>query len=651
MISRMKNNLSVLLADEMGLGKTVQTIAVIGHLLYVEKLAGPFLLIVPQSTMDNWYSEFAKWLPLANVVLYHGDPQSREIIKQEELKVVKSRPMSRIAYSNFIHPRSRLSVLTPAQLKAIITNRLRYRADVVIATPSIFQWPNDLQELRSISWYLITVDEAHQLKNSQSKRFKELCSFRARYRLLLSGTPLHNNLDELWSLLHFMNPTLYPSLSLFKPRFSEIENTASTGELKQQQLQELQRCLSPIVLRRVKRDVLKSLPKKIEWILRVELSPIQQKFCQDVILHNYESLSKNTGGSKITLQNICVELKKICNHPFLLSYHKPREQYNHDIVWSSGKMGLLHKLLKRLKEKNHRVLIFSQMVRMINILSKYLTLNGYKHQRLDGTMRRDVRKKAMDRFNAPDSDDFCFLLSTKAGGLGINLTSADTVIIYDSDWNPQNDLQAEARAHRIGQKKTVQIYRLITKNSIEEEILERAKSKMVLDALVVQGLNVSNTLTMNQSKSVGFSREELGKILKFGATKLWSKNKTSENNLDVDLDAILKEAEQSKEDDMSVQLLNSYSNITDFNYEAPAKAQDSDKIKWTEVVPLEERLKYKQAQKKTGKKKRSKLLGFDLYLSDEENENDSTTQTAVVSRKKRRATTKSVSPEVEETPY
>ncbi|ETW32795.1 hypothetical protein PFTANZ_06485, partial [Plasmodium falciparum Tanzania (2000708)] len=316
-----------------------------------------------------------------------------------------------------------------------------------------------------------------------------------------------------------------------------------------------------VILRRVKKDVEKSLPNKVERILRVELSPIQIEYYKNILTKNYEQLAKASGGAKNSLQNICMELKKVCNHPFLCAEPLDKDEYKERLVYSSGKICLLEKLLIRLKERGNRVLIFSQMVKMLNILSEYLTLRGFKHQRLDGTMTKEMRKKAMNHFNSKNSDDFVFLLSTKAGGLGINLTSADTVIIYDSDWNPQNDLQAGARAHRIGQTKTVQIYRLVTKDSIEQTILERAKVKMVLDTLVVQGLNKKQNDNVNYvggetgGSSNGFTREELSKILKFGAQKLWEKNsskyspqkldedKNAIKGVDVDLDKILEEAE------------------------------------------------------------------------------------------------------------
>ncbi|KAK2194995.1 bifunctional Helicase superfamily 1-2 [Babesia duncani] len=623
MVNRMKRGLSVLLADEMGLGKTVQTISLVGHFMYKEFLIGPYLVIVPQSTIDNWMREFETWLPQANVVCYYGNATARDIIRYRELS----------------------RVYVPGKGE-------RYKCDVCITTPSIINSAVDLDFLRRISWQLMVVDEAHQLKNRNSKRFVEMMQFMADYKLLLSGTPLHNNLEELWTLLHFINPQIYTYYEEFRRRYSEIENPVAIGETKQRQLLTLQQELHEVVLRRVKRDVEKSLPNKVERILRVELSPMQIEWYKNILTRNYDQLAKNSGGSRSSLQNICMELKKVCNHPFLCYEPEDRQQWLQGLVYGSGKICLLEKLLLRLKERGHRVLIFSQMVRMLNIISEYLTLKGFKHQRLDGTMGKELRKKAMDHFNDPQSDDFCFLLSTKAGGLGINLTTADTVIIYDSDWNPQNDLQAEARAHRIGQTKTVQIYRLVTKDSIEQTILERAKTKMVLDALVIQGLNKKSegVVLQDDSGKGGFSREELAKILKFGASKLWARSSSGEggesseggpdvNSLDIDLDKVLEEAEVTTtgvaEDGLATDLLNSYTNITEFRYEPPEEqsgdaAAESNKDFWEATIPLEERLKLKKKKEeelmvlgpRRTRAKESGAMEAEDFSGDEDDEGD-----------------------------
>jgi chromodomain-helicase-DNA-binding protein 1 len=225
------------------------------------------------------------------------------------------------------------------------------------------------------------------------------------------------------------------------------------------------------------------------------------------------------------------------------------------LIKGSGKLILLDKLLRRLRETGHRVLIFSQMVRMLDILAEYLQMRRFPFQRLDGSIKGEIRRQALDHFNKEDSEDFCFLLSTRAGGLGINLATADTVIIYDSDWNPQNDLQAQARAHRIGQKNQVNIYRLVTKNSIEEDIIERAKQKMVLDHLVIQRMDTTGRTVLDKNdpgNSTPFSKEELNSILKFGAEELFKEKDDNEKDesqiLQIDdIDEILKRAETREE--------------------------------------------------------------------------------------------------------
>lgn len=229
------------------------------------------------------------------------------------------------------------------------------------------------------------------------------------------------------------------------------------------------------------------------------------------------------------------------------------------MIKGSGKLLLLDKLLRRLKETGHRVLIFSQMVRMLDILAEYLQYRRFPFQRLDGSIKGEVRRQALDHFNREDSEDFCFLLSTRAGGLGINLSTADTVIIYDSDWNPQNDLQAQARAHRIGQKNQVNIYRLVSKNSIEEDIVERAKQKMVLDHLVIQRMDTTGRTVLNKTSnsSMPYSKEEINSILKFGAEELFKEKEAASGAVEkedereelqaYDIDEILKRAETREE--------------------------------------------------------------------------------------------------------
>lgn len=351
--------------------------------------------------------------------------------------------------------------------------------------------------------------------------------------------------------------------------------------------------LEPYILRRVKKDVEKSLPAKVEQILRVEMTTIQRQYYKWILTKNFEALLKGRKGSTSSFLNIVIELKKCCNHAMLikpLDDDKPptQDEILKEMLKGSGKLVLLDKLLVRLKETGHRVLIFSQMVRMLDILAEYLTKRHFSFQRLDGSIKGEIRKQALDHFNAEGSQDFCFLLSTRAGGLGINLATADTVIIFDSDWNPQNDLQAQARAHRIGQKNQVNIYRLVTARSVEEEIVERAKQKMVLDHLVIQrmdttGRTVLDKNSTNVNGANPFSKEELSAILKFGAEELFKDEEEGDEELKCDIDEILRRAETRDEVPSMVgdELLSSFK-VASFTFDEDKVAITSPKVKTAE---------------------------------------------------------------------
>jgi superfamily II DNA/RNA helicase len=319
-----------------------------------------------------------------------------------------------------------------------------------------------------------------------------------------------------------------------------------------------------------------------------------------------------------------MELKKCSNHAYLIrrdddsqsSYLEvsrspsfSTKNHGHQklfpcfksLIKGSGKLILLDKLLRRLRETGHRVLIFSQMVRMLDILAEYLQMRRFPFQRLDGSIKGEIRRQALDHFNKEDSEDFCFLLSTRAGGLGINLATADTVIIYDSDWNPQNDLQAQARAHRIGQKNQVNIYRLVTKNSIEEDIIERAKQKMVLDHLVIQRMDTTGRTILdknNPANSTPFSKEELNSILKFSAEELFKEKDDEKDEAQIlqidDIDEILKRAEtredtthtSANEELLSQFKVANFSTMEDdFVPMTSTHAQQSTEKSWEDIIP------------------------------------------------------------------
>lgn len=298
---------------------------------------------------------------------------------------------------------------------------------------------------------------------------------------------------------------------------------------KEDQVKKLHDLLGPHLLRRLKADVLKGIPAKSEFIVRVDLAPMQKKYYKYILTRNFEALNAKGSGHQVSLVNIMMDLKKCCNHPYLFSaacVEAPKLANGlyeiTALTKACGKLILLQKMLRKLYEQGHRVLIFSQMTKMLDILEDFLDGEGYKYERIDGSITGSLRQEAIDRFNAPNAQQFCFLLSTRAGGLGINLATADTVIIYDSDWNPHNDIQAFSRAHRIGQSNKVMIYRFVTRASVEERITQVAKKKMMLTHLVVRpGMG---------GRSAAMSKQELDDILRFGTEELFKDEEGAEDS-------------------------------------------------------------------------------------------------------------------------
>ncbi|EFJ21556.1 hypothetical protein SELMODRAFT_176282 [Selaginella moellendorffii] len=479
MLSLYNNNLNGILADEMGLGKTIQTIALFAYLIENKGLNGPHIIVAPKAVLPNWAHEFSTWVPSVSVVMYDGRAEDRRILREQHAG--------------------------EGSFNVLITHY-----DLIM---------RDKQFLKKIRWHYMVVDEGHRLKNHDCMLARTLSAgYHIRRRLLLTGTPIQNSLQELWSLLNFILPAIFNSSGNFEEWFNApFADRAEVSLTEEEQLliiRRLHQVLRPFLLRRKKSEVEKFLPTKTQVMLKCDLSAWQKLYYQQMIESRRVGLLTGSGKKQVGLQNTVMQLRKCCNHPYLFlnKDYEPRDR--DEIIRASGKFELLDRLLPKLQKTGHRVLLFSQMTRLMDLLEMYLTTRGFTYLRLDGTTKTEDRGKKLQMFNAEDSPYFMFLLSTRAGGLGLNLQTADTVIIFDSDWNPQMDQQAEDRAHRIGQKKEVHVFVLVSVGSIEEEILERAKSKMGIDAKVIQA-GLFNTTSTPQER-----RELLEEIMRKGTSNL-----------------------------------------------------------------------------------------------------------------------------------
>ncbi|KAF5977617.1 SNF2-like proliferation-associated protein-like protein [Fusarium bulbicola] len=628
--------MSGILADEMGLGKTVQTIALIALLREQENYLGPHLIVAPLSTLSNWEDEFTKWTPSIPVIMYHGNKDDREkIFRTKMLKHLKAgRPT--------------------AKFPVVCTSY-----EMVL---------RDQHNLSKINWEFIIIDEGHRMKNADAKLFQQLRQFSSATRLLITGTPLQNNLKELWSLLHFLLPNIFTDWEAFESwfDFSDLEDEQGTEEFiadqkKQELVKKIHLILQPMLLRRIKQDVAAYLPKKREYVLFAPMTKEQtdlynvltnkkvdtRQYLEDKVhekIYGTESTEANAKSSRSSsvaapktmtipvresprkkqvepeepaanafsfmmakrgcgrplkkpkleeapvtpksggkrkgapaslepepksakstrqstpvstrgrprktrtykdagsdeekmsddefeaklanemvsddedlsdqvsmtpeerqraeafelakkqigqkkLGNPLAQLRLVCNsphnfyNPWIASTDLPVDD---SIVTASGKMLLLDRLLPRLFQDDHKVLIFSQFTTQLDILEDYCReLRGWKVCRIDGSVAQKSRRTQIADFNS-DPEYKIFLLSTRAGGQGINLASADTVILFDSDFNPQQDLQAQDRCHRIGQTRPVVVFRLATKDTVEERLLNSADAKRRLEKLVIK---------------------------------------------------------------------------------------------------------------------------------------------------------------------
>jgi ATP-dependent DNA helicase len=596
MLSLYENGINGILADEMGLGKTIQTIAMLAH-LWENKSYGPFLIAAPLSTTSNWVAEFEKWTPSLPVMLYHGDKKERERLRKTRLR-----------------------------------NPGTDQFPIMVTSYEICM--NDRKYLTSFGWQFIIIDEGHRIKNLDCRLIRELQQFQSANRLLITGTPLQNNLTELWSLLHFLLPTVFDKLSTFESwfDFSGLKDKDSYEQLLSEERQQylvksLHAVLKPFLLRRVKTDVESLMPKKREYVLYAPLTAMQRELYQAILdgtsrsyleekaverlsvglnsgaatplsirsnngsrkrkalsgastpnksaktsragtpasiasnrsrarpKRNYEevsdseyfdnldkeatpetqpeSLDSDAEDDKIRaatfeiakrqlmqkkLGNPIMQLRLCCNspynffNPFLKAETSAGETFasetapDESLISTSGKMLLLDTLLPALIHRGHKVLIFSQFTTTLDLLGHYLDLRAWDYARIDGSVAQSDRQDQILAFNKKDANNATnvFILSTRAGGQGINLAAADTVILFDSDWNPQQDLQAMDRAHRIGQTRNVIVYRFATRNTVEQQLLESAEGKRRLEKLVIRKGGVRN----ERGKARGIEKEQ-----------------------------------------------------------------------------------------------------------------------------------------------
>ncbi|KAH8670893.1 PHD/FYVE-zinc-finger like domain-containing protein [Xylariales sp. PMI_506] len=491
---------NVILADEMGLGKTVQVVALITTLVQDSPRCWPFLIVVPSSTCPNWRRELKRWAPDLRVVTYYGGKGAQDLAYRHEL--------------------------FPDGVKAGM------KAHIVIAS---YESALDIKStFRSVKWTGLIVDEGQRLKNDSSLLYLALREMDIPFRLLLTGTPLQNNKRELFNLLQFVDSSL-----------DAAELDARYEELSKENIRELHKLIRPYFLRRTKAQVLKFLPPMAQIIVPVTMTFLQEKLSKSIIAKNPElikaivSKGKIKAGERKGLNNILMELRRCLCHPFLFSESvedrtiTDHSKMHQNLVEASGKLMLLSIMLPQLKQRGHRVLIFSQFLLSLTIIEDFLTGLGFQHARIDGQLSALEKQKRIDAFNAPDSPLFAMLLSTRAGGVGINLATADTVIIYDPDFNPHQDIQALSRAHRIGQKDKVLCFQLMTKDTVEEKIMQIGRKKMALDHALIE--------SMESSEDTG---DDLESILKHGAGALF--NDDVRNRITYDEESVAKLLDRSQ---------------------------------------------------------------------------------------------------------
>ncbi|CDM37002.1 hypothetical protein CBS147339_2322 [Penicillium roqueforti] len=533
---------NAILADDMGLGKTIQVITLFAAL--IDKLdCFPFLVVVPNATVPNWRREIKSWSPHIRVVTYYGSAFAREMARDHEM----------------------------------FDENGTLCCHVVIASYESMADDGAKRVLSSINWAGLVVDEGQRLKNDKTQLYERLRRMKFGFKLLLTGTPLQNNIRELFNLVQFIDPTY---------NAEELE-AKYAGALDREAIRELHDMIRPCLLRRTKAEVLPFLPPMVQIIIPVSMSVVQKKLYKSILQKNPQLLKaickKQVGqlkkAERHNLNNILMQLRKCLCHPFI--YNRDIEEQTLDsqlshrrLVEASGKLTLLNLMLPRLRERGHRVLIFSQFLENLDIVEDFLTGLGLQYCRLDGNLSSREKQQQIDQFNAPKSQFFAFLLSTRSGGVGINLATADTVIIMDPDFNPKQDMQALSRAHRIGQKNTVLVFHLVVRASVEEKIMQKGKTKMALDHVLIDRIEADE------------DKEDLESILKHGAEALFNDDDSADITYDVDsIDKLLDRSQAEQVKKIASEGSSDQNEQTQFNF---ARVWQKDRGSLEEVTETED---------------------------------------------------------------
>ncbi|KAI9497024.1 SNF2 family N-terminal domain-containing protein [Zychaea mexicana] len=583
-----------IIGDEMGLGKTVQIIAFLSG-LYYSKILGPgkaSIIVCPATVMHQWVEEFHRWWPPIRVAVLHSsgsgvrtdvngtanssepatvdiDSSDGEYEPDRRGNQAKRKKKSK---------RSRVSIFTTKAGKnaSALVERYIKLGGVIVTTYSGVQAYREI--LLKHKWGYVVLDEGHKIRNPDSETTLACKRFKTPHRIILSGTPIQNNLKELWSLFDFIFPGRLGTLPVFQTQFSVPINIGGYANASNVQVQTAYKCacvlrdlINPYLLRRMKVDVAADLPRKSEQVLFCKLTPTQR----ESYLHFIQSKDMDAILERRRQVLFGIDIvRKICNHPDILNISQSLSDPTYGDPEKSGKMVVVRALLNLWKTQKHRVLLFSQTRQMLDILEIMVRDLGYEYRRMDGTTPVHHRMSLVNEFNT-DEKVYVFLLTTKVGGLGLNLTGADRVILFDPDWNPSTDMQARERAWRLGQTKDVTIYRLMTSGTIEEKIYHRQIYKQFLTNKILKdpkqkrffdASNLRSLFTLGADDSQGTETGQLfkGTEIQYGDTQPGSRRKKKKRANKIDAIDELDDNNTNNDNNQLISL-NGVAGLEDFN--------------------------------------------------------------------------------------